>query len=333
MLALRSHQPGGPDTLTLDEIPAPVPGPGDVVVKMRACGINFPDVLVIEDRYQVKPPRPFAPGGEIAGIVESVGADVHDLKPGDRVMAQPGYGGMAQRVCIKASACTRLPESMTFEHAATLIVTYGTVHYALTRRARLRAGETLLVLGAGGGIGIAAVELGHAAGARVIAAASSEAKIALARQCGAAAGFVYPTGAEAKDSRALARLFKEQCGPQGADVILDPIGDVYAEPALRAIAWAGRYLVVGFAAGAIPAIPLNLPLLKGCDILGVIYGGHVQREPSEARKETDELMDLYTRGSIRPRISMRYPLERGGEAIAEMGARRALGKLVVLNDA
>jgi NADPH2:quinone reductase len=222
---------------------------------------------------------------------------------------------------------------MTFEHAATLIVTYGTVHYALSRRARLQAGETLLVLGAGGGIGIAAVELGRAAGARVIAAASSEDKIALAKECGATSGLVYPTGAGAQDSRELARLFKEQCGPQGADVILDPIGDVYAEPALRAIAWAGRYLVVGFAAGKIPAIPLNLALLKGCDILGVIYGAHVQREPAEARKEIDELFELYARGEIRPRISGRYPLERGAQAIADLGARRALGKLVVLNDA
>jgi NADPH2:quinone reductase len=244
----------------------------------------------------------------------------------------PGFGGMAESVRVSAGACTRLPESISDEHAATLVTTYGTVHYALSRRTRLQAGESLLVLGAAGGIGLAAVELGRAAGARVIAAASTQAKLDLALARGATSGFVYPTGDEALDPKALAQLFKQHCGAQGVDVILDPVGDVYAEPALRSIAWGGRYLVVGFAAGAIPRIPLNLPLLKGCDIQGVLFGGHAQRDPEAVQSEILELFRLYEDGAIRPHVSGRYPLSEGGRAIAEVAARRALGKLVVLAD-
>lgn len=332
MKALLSKQPGGPDTLALEDAPDPQPGPGEVVVAMRACGVNFPDALLIADQYQLRPPRPFAPGGEIAGVISRVGEGVRDLAPGDRVLAMPGWNGMAELVKVAATACTKLPDAMTFEHAATLMATYGTVHYALSRRARLQSGESLLVLGAAGGIGLAAVELGRASGARVIAAVSTQQKLDLALARGASAGFVYPTGEAARDGKALSQLFKEQIGPKGVDVVLDPVGDVYAEPALRSIAWGGRYLVIGFAAGAIPKIPLNLPLLKQCDIQGALFGAHAQRDPVGVQQEIRELFDLYTRGAIQPYISRHFPLAQGGAAIAEVAGRRALGKLVVVND-
>jgi NADPH2:quinone reductase len=327
--ALLSARPGGPETLVLDEVPAPVAGPGDVVVDVHACGVNFPDALIIADRYQLRPPRPFAPGGEVAGIVSATGPGVTHVRPGDRVLAMPGVGGMAEAVKVPAAACHRLPEGMSFEHGATLMATYGTVHYALSRRGQLQPGESMLVLGAAGGIGLAAVELGRARGARVIAAASTAEKVALALGRGASSGFVYPSGEEARDVKALAQLFKQHCGADGVDVICDPVGDVYAEPALRSIAWGGRYLVIGFAAGEIPRVPLNLPLLKGCDIRGVLFGAHAQREPAELRREVEELFDLYARGAIRPHVSHRYALADGGRAIAEVAGRRALGKLVV----
>jgi NADPH2:quinone reductase len=241
----------------------------------------------------------------------------------------PGVGGMAEAIRVPAAACFGLPDAMSFEHGATLMATYGTVHYALSRRARLAAGESLLVLGAAGGIGLAAVELGRAAGARVIAAASTADKLELALSRGAASGFVYPTGEAARDGRALAQLFKQHCDAEGVDVICDPVGDVYAEPALRSIAWGGRYLVIGFAAGEIPRIPLNLPLLKGCDIRGVLFGAHAQRDPAELRREVAELFELYGRGAIRPHVSARFALADGGRAIEAVAARRALGKLVV----
>jgi NADPH2:quinone reductase len=327
--ALLSVRSGGPETLVLDEVPAPVAGPGEVVVDVHACGVNFPDALIIADRYQLRPPRPFAPGGEVAGMVSATGAGVTHVHRGDRVLAMPGVGGMAESVKVPAAACHRLPDGMVFEHGATLMATYGTVHYALSRRGQLQPGESMLVLGAAGGIGLAAVELGRASGARVIAAASTPEKVALALERGASSGFVYPSGEEARDAKALAQLFKQHCGADGVDVICDPVGDVYAEPALRSIAWGGRYLVIGFAAGEIPRVPLNLPLLKGCDIRGVLFGAHAQREPAEVRREVGELFELYARGAIRPHVSNRYALADGGRAIAEVAARRALGKLVV----
>lgn len=330
MKALLSTRPGGPETLALGDLPEPEPGASEVVVSMRACGVNFPDALIIADQYQIRPPRPFAPGGEIAGVISSVGAEVRGLAPGDRVLAMTGWGGMAETVKVAATVCTRLPETMSFEHGATLMATYGTVHYALSRRARLQSGESLLVLGAAGGIGLAAVELGRARGARVIAAVSSQQKLDLALSRGASSGFVYPTGDAARDPKALSQLFKEHVGAPGVDVVLDPVGDVYAEPALRSIAWGGRYLVIGFAAGSIPKIPLNLPLLKGCDIQGALFGAHAQREPQAVQDEIGELFDLYARGAIQPYVSARFTLAEGGLAIAEVAARRALGKLVVV---
>jgi NADPH2:quinone reductase len=332
MKALLSLQVGGPETLTLADVADPAPGPGQVLIAMRACGLNFPDALLIRDLYQLRPPRPFAPGGEVAGIVLDVGRDVTHVRAGDRVLAMPGWGGLATRVVADAALCVKIPDAMSFEHGATLLVTYGTVHYGLSRRARIRAGESLLVLGAGGGIGLAAVELGRASGARVIAAASTQAKVDAALERGASTGFVYPTGEAAGDGRQLAQLFKTHCGAQGVDVVCDPVGGAYAEAALRSMAWGGRYLVIGFAAGDIPRIPLNLPLLKGCDIQGVLYGAHAQRDPAAVSVEIGELMALYSQGAIRPHISARFVLSQGGDAIAAIASRQALGKLVVVNE-
>lgn len=332
MKALLSRQVGGPETLRLEDVADPAPGPGQVLIAMRACGLNFPDALLIRDQYQLRPPRPFAPGGEVAGIVLEVGGGVTHVRAGDRALAMPGWGGLATRVVADAAMCVKIPDAMSFEHGATLLVTYGTVHYGLSRRARIRAGESLLVLGAGGGIGLAAVELGRACGAKVIAAASTQAKVDVALSRGAAAGFVYPTGEAASDGRQLAQLFKTHCGAQGVDVVCDPVGGAYAEPALRSMAWGGRYLVIGFAAGDIPRVPLNLPLLKGCDIQGVLYGAHAQRDPAAVRVEIEELLSLYLSGAIRPHVSARFPLSQGGDAIAAIASRQALGKLVVVNE-
>jgi NADPH2:quinone reductase len=330
--ALLSRQVGGPETLTFEDVEDPAPGPGQVLIAMRACGLNFPDALLIRDLYQLRPPRPFSPGGEVAGIVLDVGRDVTHVRAGDRVLAMPGWGGLATRVVADAATCVKIPAAMSFEHGATLLVTYGTVHYGLSRRARIRADESLLVLGAGGGIGSAAVELGRACGAKVIAAASTQAKVDMAMSRGATAGFVYPTGEAANDGRQLAQLFKANCGAQGVEVVCDPVGGAYAEPALRSMAWGGRYLVIGFAAGEIPRIPLNLPLLKGCDIQGVLYGAHAQRDPAAMAVEIEELMALYLAGSIRPHVSARFTLSQGGDAIAAIASRQALGKLVVCNE-
>jgi NADPH2:quinone reductase len=330
--ALLSRQVGGPETLTLEDVADPAPGPGQVLIAMRACGLNFPDALLIRDLYQLRPPRPFAPGGEVAGVVLDVGRDVSHVRAGDRVLAMPGWGGLATRVVADAAMCVKIPDAMSFEHGATLLVTYGTVHYGLSRRARIRAGDSLLVLGAGGGIGLAAVELGRACGAKVIAAASTQAKVDAALARGASTGFVYPSGEAAADGRQLAQLFKAHCGAQGVDVVCDPVGGAYAEPALRSMAWGGRYLVVGFAAGDIPRIPLNLPLLKGCDIQGVLYGAHAQRDPAAVQVEIEELLVLYVAGAIRPHVTARFPLSQGGDAIVAIESRQALGKLVVVNE-
>ena len=260
MKALLSEAPGTPDTLVLREIAEPVPGRGQVRIAVRYCGINYPDVLVIEDKYQFKPPRPFAPGSEMSGVIDAVGDGVTAFKVGDAVIAAATSGGLAEKAVTAANACVPMPEGMPFDVAAGLIFTYGTSYHALVNRGELRAGETLLVLGAAGGVGLAAVEIGKALGARVVAAVSSESKAAAAREHGAEVTIVYPR--EGVDSRVLAAQFKEACGPKGADVIYDPVGGDYAEPALRTAAWKGRYLVIGFPAG-IPKIPLNLTLLKG----------------------------------------------------------------------
>ncbi|HWE44498.1 MAG TPA: NADPH:quinone oxidoreductase family protein [Caulobacteraceae bacterium] len=330
MKTLLSRDPGGPETLTLEDAPDPVAGPGEVVIAVKACSVNYPDVLIIEDKYQLKPPRPFAPGAEIAGVIESVGEHAPGARVGDRVIAFPMVGGFAEKVAARADTLVPMPDTMSFEDGASLILTYATSLHALQDRAKLQHGETLLVLGAGGGVGIAAVELGKAMGAHVIAAASSQAKVDLAIAHGADKGVVYPSGPFDKDGqKALAALFKQACGPKGADVIYDPVGGDYAEAALRAIAWEGRFLVVGFPAG-IPKIPLNLTLLKGCQIVGVFWGGFVNNLPDHAAANTRELIKLYIDGKIRPEVSERFPLERGGEAIARLASRQACGKIVVI---
>jgi NADPH:quinone reductase len=332
MKAVLSKAAGGPETLVLDEIAAPSPQPSEVLIKVAACGVNFPDALIIEDRYQFKPERPFAPGGEVAGTIEAVGAEVKHLQPGQRVLASLGWGGMAEKVAVAATRCVAIPQNMPFDEAAAFLMTYGTSHHALKDRARLQPGETLLVLGAAGGVGSAAIELGKAMGARVIAAASSQEKVDAAKEWGADDGVVYPRGPFDKEgTKKLADLFKSVCGKGGANVVYDAIGGDYAEASLRAIAWEGRFLVVGFPAG-IPKIPLNLALLKGCDIVGVFWGDFTRRNPQANAQNIAELLALYERGAIKPRVSKHFPLAKSGEAIAWLAGRHALGKVVVTMD-
>jgi NADPH2:quinone reductase len=330
MKAMLSRRVGGPETLELDELPDPQPGRGEVRLAVKACGVNYPDLLIIEDRYQFKPPRPFAPGGEVAGVIEAVGPGVTGLKPGDRVIGSVIAGGMAEKLVLAAGQCIAMPASMPFDEASALVLTYGTSIYALKDRAKLKAGETLLVLGAAGGVGVSAVELGKAYGARVIAAASSEDKLAFAKDHGADGGVVYPPGPFDKTAaKVLADIFKSACGENGADVIYDPVGGDYSEAALRAIAWEGRFLVIGFPAG-IAKLPLNLTLLKSCQVVGVFWGAFSQRYPEANAANIAELMQFYARGAIKPVVSERYPLARAGEAIARLGARKAMGKIVVM---
>jgi NADPH:quinone reductase-like Zn-dependent oxidoreductase len=329
MKTLLSHEPAGPETLRLEEVAEPVPGPGELLVRVRACSMNFPDVLIIEDKYQLKPQRPFAPGGEIAGEVIAAGEGVSGWNAGNRLIAATGFGGLAEQVVIPANRAIPLPAERSFEEGSALLMTYATAIHALVDRGRLRAGQTLLVLGAAGGIGIASIEIGKALGARVVAAVSSEEKAEAAREAGADATLVYPAGPFDRDGqKALAGLFKEAVGPAGADVILDPVGGDYSEAALRAIAWEGRFLVVGFPAG-IAKLPLNLTLLKSCDVCGVFWGAFAARDPRANAAHVEQLFRWWDEGRIAPRISATYPLERAGEAIAALRDRRAFGKLVV----
>ncbi len=333
MKALQSVVTGGPETLVLNEVAEPVPGPGEAVVRVRACGINFPDVLMIEDRYQVKPERPYAPGGEISGVVSAVGEGVTNVKPGDRVLGNCGHGGLAEALAVEAWRLFALPDSMPFEEAAALITTFGTTYHAFKERSSLKAGQTVLVLGASGGVGLSAVALGKALGARVIAACSTQEKVDICIRHGADVGVVYGRGPFDRDGqKKLTELFKDAVGPDGADVIYDAVGGDYAEPALRSIAWEGRYLVIGFAAGDIPKIPINLALLKGCEIVGVFWGAWVTRNPQAHLENIAELLDLYAQGKIRPIVSETFPLARGGEAIARLKNREAVGKVVVTID-
>jgi len=332
MKALLSREPGPPETLRLEDVADPVAGAGELLVRVHACAINYPDVLIIEDKYQFRPERPFAPGGEVSGVVEAVGEGVSGWNVGDRLIAYHGHGGLAEKVAVPAAHAFPLPDSHSFAEGSTLLITYATVIHALWDRGRLKAGETLLVLGAAGGIGLAAIELGKAKGARVIAAVSTEEKAEAARRAGADLAIVYSQGPFDRDGqKALAEQFKAAVGPGGADVILDPVGGDYAEPALRSIAWEGRYLVVGFPAG-IPKLPLNLTLLKSCDVCGVFWGAFAARDPKGNADHVAELFRLWGDGKISPRISETYSLERAGEAIAAMAARKAIGKLVVTLD-
>lgn len=329
MKALLSKQPGGPDTLILEEVADPAAGKGQVVVAVKACAINYPDFLIIEDKYQFKPPRPFAPGGEIAGVIESVGEGVTGWEVGDRVIAVTGHGGLVEKIAIEAFRLFKLPEGRSFEEGAALLLTYATTIHALLDRGHLREGHNLLVLGAAGGVGLAAVELGKAFGARVIAAVSSEEKAAAAKAAGADEALVYGRAPFDKDqSKALAEQFKAALGPQGADVIYDPVGGDYAEPALRAIGWEGRYLVVGFPAG-IPKLPLNLTLLKSCDVCGVFWGAFAARDPKANQAHVEHLFRLWAEGRIAPKVTETFALADGGRAIAKMAARAVIGKVVV----
>ena len=332
MRALLSREPGGPDTLRLEEVDDPKPGPGELLVRVRASAINYPDVLIIEDKYQLKPPRPFAPGGEIAGEIEGVGEGVGGWSPGDRVIAVTGFGGLADKVVIPAKSAFRLPEERSFEEGAALLLTYATSIHALLDRGKLQVGQTLLVLGAAGGVGLAAVELGKAYEARVIAAVSSEEKAQAALDAGAEEAIVYSQGPFDRDGqKALAQRFKDAVGPAGADVIFDPVGGDYTEAALRSIAWEGRFLVVGFPAG-IARLPLNLTLLKSCDVCGVFWGAFAARDPKANAAHVETLFKLWRQGMISPKVSATYPLDRAGEAIRAVAERRVVGKLVVTLD-
>ncbi|MDX2485165.1 MAG: NADPH:quinone oxidoreductase family protein [Pseudodonghicola sp.] len=329
MKAMLSTAPGGPDTLVLTELPDPEVKKGHLLLKVHAAGLNFPDTLIIRDLYQFKPQRPFAPGGEVAGEVLEVGEGVSGFAVGDRVLALTGHGGFATRINVEAAKAVKIPDAMPYEDAACFIFTYGTSHHALKDRAQLQKGETLLILGAAGGVGAAAIELGKAAGARVIAAVSSEDKAAFCRDIGADETLIYPREMDRDAQRAFSAKIKELAGPEGVDVVYDAVGGDYAEPALRALAWKGRFLVVGFPAG-IPKIPLNLTLLKGSQIVGVFWGAAVAREPEGHAANMADLFRLYGEGKIKPQISARFPLEQAGEALKLMEERKAKGKVVLI---
>lgn len=314
---------GPPETLVLEDIAPLSAGPGKVVMDVAACGVNFPDALMIRDLYQFKPPLPFSPGGEVAGVVKEVGEGVTNHKVGDRVFALCGWGGFAEAVEVDARRAFPLPPAMDFVTGASVMYNYGTSYHALKDRGQLQAGETLLVLGAAGGVGLAAVEIGKWMGATVIAAASSDEKLAVCKAKGADYVLNYSTG-DIKDS------IKAITGGKGADVIYDPVGGAFTEPALRSIAYHGRYLVVGFAAGEIPKIPLNLALLKNCAIVGVFWGQFAEKEPAKSAQNLQELAGYFAQGKLRPHIHQLYPLERGAEAIADLMGRKVVGKAVVV---
>ncbi len=326
MHAWLCSNPTGVDALEWKELPTPEPGPGQVRVRIHAASLNFPDLLIVQNKYQIKPPLPFVPGAEYAGVVEAVGAGVTQLQAGQRVACLSGTGGFATHTLAQAALCLPLPQSFPFEEAAAFIMTYATSHHALLDRGQLRAGETVLVLGAAGGVGTAAIQIAKAAGARVIAAASSAAKCALCERLGADATIDYGT----QDLRERLKALTEGKGP---DVIYDPVGGDLAEPALRSIAWRGRYLVVGFAAGPIPALPLNLPLLKGASIVGVFWGEYARRDPQANAAMLRELLAWHGQGRIKPVIDATLPMAELKNAYARMTARAVQGKLVLVNPA
>lgn len=333
MKALLSKAAGGPETLVLEEVADPVPGPGEVRIAVKACAVNFPDVLVIQDLYQFKPQRPFAPGSEIAGIIDMVGDGVTKWKVGDRVLTPTASsGGMAELKVVDQNAPFALPDDRSYAEGASLLLTYGTTIHALLDRGDAKAGETMLVLGAAGGVGISAIEMGKALGMRVVAAVSSDEKAEFCKSVGADAAVVYPRGPLDRDQqKALSAAFKDAVGPEGAHIVYDIIGGDYADPAIRSIAWEGRYLVIGFTAG-IPKLPLNLTLLKSCDVRGVFWGAAVARDPEGHARNVAALFDLWRAGKINPKVTETFPLARGGDAIAKLGSRQALGKLVVTMD-
>lgn len=323
MKAIVCREHGPPETLVLDEVPEPTVGGGQVVVAMKAASVNYPDVLIIQNRYQVKPPLPFSPGSELAGVVTATGGGVTEVSIGDRVMALTTYGAFAEQVSVDTSRVLRMPETMDFTTASAFMLTYGTSYHALADRGGLRAGETLLVLGAAGGVGLAAVEIGRALGARVIACASTEEKLEVCVAHGATHTVNY-----ARDD--LRARIKDLTDGRGVDVVYDPVGGPYTEPALRSLAWRGRLLVVGFAAGEIPKLPLNLVLLKGGSIVGVYSGEFRRQEPERFAAMSRDLLELYEDGKLRPHVSAVWPLARAPEALALVAARDVKGKVVLV---
>src|ERR1700704_399667 len=322
MKAVLCKQYGPPETLVVEELPSPRAGPGEAVVSVRAASVNFPDVLIIQNKYQFKPPLPFSPGSELAGVVKEVGAGVSSVRPGDKVMAFTTYGAFAEEVKTDAARLLPIPEGMDFTSAAAFVLTYGTSDHALRDRGSLQSGETFLVLGAAGGVGLAAIEIGKALGARVIACASSDEKLAVCREHGADATINYA----AEDLRERIKSLTEA---RGVDVIYDPVGGAYSEPAFRSIAWRGRLLVVGFAAGEIPKLPLNLALLKGASVVGVFWGDFARREPKQFGESIAQLGRWFREGKLRPHVSKIYPLEKAADALKLMAARQVKGKVVL----
>ena len=325
MKAVLCKQLGLPDTLVVEDVPALKAGPGEAVVSVKAAGVNFPDVLIIQGKYQFKAELPFSPGGEVAGVIKEVGEGVQGFKPGDRVIAGGTYGGFAQEFVAEAARLIAMPDAMDFVPASAFVLTYGTSYHALKDRAQLKPGETLLVLGASGGVGLSAIQIGKAMGARVIAAASSEAKLRVCQDNGADELINY-----AQDD--LRARIKAITAGRGVDVVYDPVGGPYSEPALRDMAWNGRFLVVGFAAGDIPKVPLNLALLKGCAIVGVFWGAFTRNQPQDNRRNNEELLQMYLEGKIKPHIHATYPLERAAEALNEVMNKRVSGKVVLTTE-
>ena len=325
MRAVVCIEHGPPEALKVQDMPTPEPGKGEIRIAVKAAGVNFPDTLIIQNLYQFKPALPFSPGGEAAGVVDAVGEGVVHHKPGDRVIAMTGHGAFAEQLVAHHAQVVPMAPGMSFEQAAGFTMTYGTSHHALKQRARLRPGETLLVLGAAGGVGLTAVELGKAMGARVVAAASSPEKLALCREYGADETIDY----SAEDLRAG---IKRTCGDLpggGPDVIYDPVGDRFTEAAFRSIGWNGRHLVIGFAAGEIPKLPINLALIKGASIVGVFWGAFTAREPDLHRANMAELLEWFATGRLRPHVSRTFPLDEGPAAIRWMMDRKATGKIVL----
>jgi len=325
MRAIVCRSYGPPESLILDDLASPVAGPGDVVIATKAAGVNFPDVLIIQDKYQYKPALPFSPGSELAGIIKSVGPDVNGFRPGDRVMAVTVYGAFAEEVKTDARRLIPIPAGMDYVQAAAFVMTYATSDHALRDRGQLRAGETLLVLGAAGGVGIAAIEIGKALGARVIACASNDEKLSACREHGADETINYA-------SEDLRQRINALTSGNGIDVVYDPVGGAFTEPALRSLRWRGRLLVVGFAAGEIPRIPLNLALLKGCSIVGVFWGEFTRREPDRFAESVSQLGRWFGEHRLKPHISATFPLERAAEALTLMANRQVTGKVVITFD-
>jgi NADPH2:quinone reductase len=323
MRAVRVHELTGPTALRVDEVPDLAPGAGQIVIDVRAAGVNFPDILITRGQYQFKPALPFSPGGEVAGVVRAVGSGVTTLKPGDRVATTMLHGGYAEQVCVPELAAVRLPDAVSFEVGAATLLTYLTTYHALVDRAALHSGESLLVLGAAGGVGTSAVELGALLGARVIAAASSEDKLAFCRAHGATDGIDY-------SKQDLKERVKELTKGNGVNVVYDPVGGSLAEPALRGIAWEGRFLVIGFASGEIPKIPLNLVLLKGCQIVGVFWGSFAMREPAKNRAHAEQLFAWVAEGKLRPAVDAALPFTEAADALRRIEARQVKGKIVLV---